>query len=67
MNTVRIGADSATLELTRHELATLNNALNETCNGMGLEGEFETRMGATEEEAARLLQSLHAVLGKFQD
>jgi len=34
-----------TLELTQNELAILNNAMNEVCNGIDLEGEFQTRMG----------------------
>jgi hypothetical protein len=30
----------------------VNNALNEVCNGIDLEGEFETRMGCTIQAAA---------------
>jgi hypothetical protein len=39
------------LELTEHELVIINNALNEACNGLSLEGEFSTRMGCSLEEA----------------
>jgi len=33
----------------------INNALNEVCNGMSLDGEFSTRMGCSLEEARQLL------------
>jgi hypothetical protein len=45
------------LTLTREELLALTNALNEVCNGLEL-WEFETRMGCTRAEAAKLLRSL---------
>jgi hypothetical protein len=49
------------VELTKGELRIVNNALNEVCNGIDLEGEFETRMGCTVEEAQRLLAKIHAL------
>ena len=45
------------LTLTREELLALTNALNEVCNGLEL-WEFETRVGCTRAEAAKLLRSL---------
>lgn len=33
-----------TVELTRDGLGIINSALNEVCNGIHLEGEFDTRM-----------------------
>ena len=50
---------SAIVELTSNELAIINNALNEVCNGIHLEGEFGTRMGCTVEEARDLLAEIH--------
>ena len=60
-----IPGPSAVLELDREELNTLNNALNEVCNGIDLRGEFETRMGTTREKAQALLGALHSLLSKF--
>ena len=50
-----------TLELTKDELGIINNALNEVCNGVDLEGEFDTRMGCTLREARQLLAKIHAL------
>jgi hypothetical protein len=47
------------VELTRDELEIINNALNEVCNGVNLEGEFDTRMGCTLSEARELLARIH--------
>jgi hypothetical protein len=49
-----------TVELTKDELGIINNALNEVCNGIHLEGEFDTRMGCTVEEARALLSKIHS-------
>jgi hypothetical protein len=50
---------SMKVELTKDELEIINNALNEVCNGIDLEGEFDTRMGCTVEEARELLAKIH--------
>jgi hypothetical protein len=47
------------VELTKDELGIINNALNEVCNGIDLEGEFDTRMGCTVQEARELLAKIH--------
>jgi hypothetical protein len=52
---------SATVELRKDELGIVNNALNEVCNGIQLDGEFDTRMGCTVEEAGELLAKIHAL------
>jgi hypothetical protein len=52
---------SMLVELTKDELGIINNALNEVCNGIHLEGEFDTRMGCTIEEARKLLAKIHAL------
>jgi hypothetical protein len=53
----------AVIELNSDEIGILNNALNEVCNGISLEGEFDTRMGCTVEEAKHLLAEINK-LGK---
>jgi len=49
------------VELTPEELRTINNALNEVCNGIALKGEFDTRMGCSLEEARKLLANIHEI------
>lgn len=51
-----------TINLTRDELLIINNALNEVCNGVDLEGEFDTRMGVSVEEARELLKKVDALV-----
>jgi hypothetical protein len=50
-----------TVELSPQELLIINNALNEVCNGISLDGEFSTRMGCSAEEARELLDKIHAL------
>jgi hypothetical protein len=50
-----------TVELNEEELRIINNALNEVCNGIHLEGEFDTRMGCTLEEGRALLAKIHTL------
>ncbi len=47
------------MALTSEELGIINNTSNEVCNGIDLEGEFDTRMGCGAEEARELLQRIH--------
>jgi hypothetical protein len=54
----------ASVELTRAELGILNNAMNEVCNGIHLEGEFDTRMGCTVEQARALLAKIHSLASR---
>jgi hypothetical protein len=54
----------ALVELNSDEIRILNNAINEVCNDISLEGEFDTRMGCTVEEARRLLAEVNQ-LGKI--
>jgi hypothetical protein len=53
------------IELSRQELEIINNALNEVCNGIHLEGEFETRMGCTVERGRELLAKIHSAIGNL--
>ncbi len=59
------GKPSTSVELTKDELGIINNALNEVCNGIHLEGEFDTRMGCTMKEAQALLAKIHALAPKL--
>ena len=46
--------------LSKEELGTINNALNEVCNGIAIEEwEFETRMGCTSVETKDLLEKVN--------
>jgi hypothetical protein len=49
------------VELNKNELGIINNALNEVCNGIELQGEFDTRMGCSVEEARVVLAKIHAL------
>ena len=55
----------ALVELTVQDISTINNALNEVCNGIHLEGEFDTRMGCSVEEARDLLDEIHSLAESF--
>ncbi len=57
--------DGASLRLTMNELIILNNALNETLNGID-PVEFGTRIGVEIEEADRLLKAFGLILGNDQ-
>lgn len=53
------------LRLTREELATAHNALNEICNIDHIQDwEFQTRLGVTRDEARLLLAKTGALLDK---
>jgi hypothetical protein len=49
------------VELTRDELGIINNALNEICNGIDLEGEFDTRIAAQSRKRGELLAKTDAL------
>lgn len=57
----------AEIALSTDELGIINNALNEVCNGIHLEGEFDTRMGCTLEEARKLLHGIHILMSDMMD
>ncbi len=67
MRVSSIPGPSAILEFDNEELTTLNNALNEVCNGIDLRGEFETRIGTTREKAQALLGALHSLMSKLEN
>jgi hypothetical protein len=49
-----------TIELTNDELRIINKALNGVCNAADLEGEFDTRMGCTLQEARDVLAKIYS-------
>jgi len=59
MKVKTLGVGVALVELTSTEIITINNALNEVCNGIRLESEFDTRMGCTVEDARSLLAEIN--------
>jgi len=61
-----LSGDIAILEFTGKEIGIINNALNEVCNGIHLQGEFDTRMGCSLEETRELLRVIHDVGGSMQ-
>lgn len=56
------------MDFTREELAWINNALNEVLHGPEAieEWEFQTRMGATREEVAALLERINDRVGELK-
>jgi hypothetical protein len=70
---VRVDAtndESATIVFTNAELALLNNALNEVCNGVSdldHDSEFASRIGATRVQARELLSDVRAVIDAQRD
>lgn len=61
MEILTVAKKATELSLTENELLILNSALNEICNGMAI-SEFETRIGATKEDAALLLSGISRAL-----
>jgi|ERR1035437_3731767 hypothetical protein len=57
-------APNARLDLTSNELDIVQNALNEICNGIALQCEFETRIGSSIEAARALLHRISTSRGK---
>jgi hypothetical protein len=60
MEVVESSNESITLRLAPDEVIMLSNALNEICNGIAI-SEFETRVGYTREEVARLLAEFQQI------
>jgi hypothetical protein len=54
--------DRYLLMMTRDELMLLKSALNEVLNGIDVP-EFETRLGATHDEAYAVMQQIRRILG----
>lgn len=63
MNVVLSSLDRTLVSLTRDELLTLNNALNEVCNGIHIsDRDFQTRVGVERSIAAALLEQVGSAL-----
>jgi hypothetical protein len=65
MDVLETKGEETVVRLTRAELVTLNNALNEVLHGPEAipEWEFQTRIGAQSSEARTLLRVLGGALG----
>lgn len=61
MDVISVAGKQAQLTLGENELLILNSALNEICNGISVP-EFETRIGASKEEACTLLSQIGCIL-----
>jgi hypothetical protein len=66
MKTNFTNTDVATVQLPLREVRIINNALNEVCNGIHLEGEFDTRIGCSVDEARRLLGAVSKLLEEME-
>jgi len=64
MNLITPHQDGARLDVTKTELLTIVNALNEVCNGLDIP-EFSTRLGVEKEEALDLLKIAGDVLDQL--
>lgn len=64
MDVRSIAEKNAQLTISENELLILNSALNEICNGISVP-EFETRIGASREEAYALLDVMGRILDKM--
>jgi hypothetical protein len=65
MDVERKTKDGASVKLSADELALLNNALNEVCNGVDFDDdEFQTRLGADRAHARKLLAELGHLVTK---
>ena len=59
MNLVRAAATRLLISIPREDLIGMSNALNEVCNGAGIEDvEFEARLGQTREDLRKSLRAL---------
>ena len=57
-----------TMVVSVEELRLLNNALNEVVNGVEISSAaFNSRLGATRDQANQLLASVHAVLDSAEE
>jgi len=56
----------AQVELSYDEILVLNNALNETCNGLDI-AEFQTRIGVDREDVVWLLGEVRNVLKRIEE
>jgi hypothetical protein len=65
MNVIDIDGANSQIKFSRDELRILNAALNEICNGISIR-EFETRIGASRQEVANLLNEIHKTINEMK-
>lgn len=61
MELLAVIKQQADIRVTEDELLILNSALNEVCNGISV-SEFDTRIGATRDDVASLLEKIGQTL-----
>jgi hypothetical protein len=61
MKIIGTAHNTVDLSVSTFELRIINNALNEVCNGLD-RWDFDTRMGASVDEAKQLLREFRAAL-----
>ena len=61
MNLLGIKGEAFDVQFSLDELLMLSNALNEVCNGIDVP-EFHARIGASPDEAQRLLERLGEII-----
>lgn len=66
MKIIKTTSEKADMQTSTSELVTLNNALNEVCNGIKIP-EFEAKMGASREEVKGLLKSVGKLLDELSN
>ena len=63
MQPIRVSSDGLYVRLSTEELVLLSNALNEVCDGVGLDdGEFHARLGSERPVAHELLDAIHGLV-----
>jgi hypothetical protein len=65
VHVIQTGENSASVLFAEAELVLINNALNEVLTGLNLP-EFETRLGASRQEAEELLHRVSLILSKME-
>jgi len=66
MELIKQATKSADVRVSLNELLMLNSALNEVCYGLD-NFEFETRMGVSQEEVAKLLQKIGSLIDDIEN
>lgn len=65
MQLIKTVGEQAEVQFSTNEIITLNNALNEVCNGVNLVN-FETKIGVSREQARILLDSIHKLVNELR-
>ena len=64
MKTLQINENTVQLELDEEEILIINNALNEVCHGVKING-FQSRLGREKEFVISILKNFGVILDLF--